>query len=71
MTGGDRSAADESYKAWMLRMWRVESEAGPAWHASLQRVGTEERCGFDDVEQLVAFLRRQAGRPGSPEGQER
>jgi hypothetical protein len=63
MASGERHAADEAYKAWMLRMWRVESEAGPAWHASLQRVGTEERCGFDDVEQLVAFLRSQAAPP--------
>jgi hypothetical protein len=70
MATGERHAAHEAYKAWMLRLWQVESEAGPVWHGSLQRVGTEERRGFDDVEDLLAHLREHVTERGAPRGKE-
>jgi hypothetical protein len=47
--------AQVDYHAGLLRLWR---EAGGAWRVSLQPIGSAERLGFADLEQLFAYLRR-------------
>jgi hypothetical protein len=49
------------YLAYMLRMWRVEAEDGPAWRASLESPHTGERVGFGSLEALFAFLVEKTG----------
>jgi hypothetical protein len=50
------------YLAYMLRMWRVEAEDGPAWRASLESPHTGERVRFGSPEALFAFLVEKTGR---------
>jgi hypothetical protein len=49
------------YLAYMLRMWRVEAEDGPAWRASVESPHTGERHGFANLEMLFAFLAEKTG----------
>jgi hypothetical protein len=49
------------YLAYMLRMWRVEAEDGPAWRASVESPHTDERHGFANLELLFAFLEEKTG----------
>jgi hypothetical protein len=49
------------YLAYMLRLWRVETEDGPAWRASLESPHTGERAGFASPAALFAFLVEKMG----------
>jgi len=48
-----------SYRSYLLRVWRVSGEETATWRASLESPHTGERWGFADLDELVAFLRRQ------------
>jgi hypothetical protein len=48
--------AQSDYHAGLLRLWR--EGAGGVWRVSLQPIGSAERLGFADLEQLFAYLRR-------------
>ena len=52
------------YFAYMLRLWRSESQDRQQWRASLESPHTGERQVFSSLEQLYAFLSEQC------EGQE-
>lgn len=47
---------DPPYYAYMLRLWRSESQGRRQWRASLESPHTGERQLFSDLEQLFAFL---------------
>jgi hypothetical protein len=47
------------YRAYLLRLWRVDDAGRPVWHASLEDAHTGERCGFPDLERLFDFLKEQ------------
>ena len=51
--------ADE-YRAYLLRMWRVEGENGQ-WRAHLENVETGELKGFASLDMLIEFLHSLAG----------
>lgn len=50
---------DPPYYAYMLRLWRSESQGRRQWRASLESPHTGERQLFSDLEQLFAFLSEQ------------
>ena len=56
-------AGDRPYVAYMLRIWRVEGQAGSTMRASLEDARSGERRSFADLEALCVYLREQAGRP--------
>jgi hypothetical protein len=49
-------------------MWRAGDDADGAWRSSLENAQTGERETFAEVEDLLAFLRRQTNDP--PRGRE-
>ena len=56
------------YYSFLVRLWRVTAEGGPAWRGSLQRPGSAEVVGFAGLEELCRLLRaetseREAGVP--------
>jgi hypothetical protein len=54
---GQAASDDPSrYLAYMLRLWRVETEDGPAWRTSVESPHTGETQRFDSLEALYAFL---------------
>jgi hypothetical protein len=46
----------DGYQAYLVRLWRVRSQAGWQWRASLESPHTGERQVFADLVQLFAFL---------------
>ncbi|UCC63663.1 MAG: hypothetical protein JSV36_00970 [Anaerolineae bacterium] len=66
---------DESprYLAFMVRLWRTDTQEGPVWRASAESPHTGERQGFASLEALCAFLVEEARgaqtgtKPESPE----
>jgi hypothetical protein len=51
------SVRQETYMAYMLRLWQAGSRDGKAiWHASLENPHTGERLAFGDASDLFAFL---------------
>jgi hypothetical protein len=44
------------YLAYLLRLWRVETEDGPVWRAVLEDPHGVERRGFADLPALYRFL---------------
>ena len=50
---------DLPYYAYMLRLWRSESQGRRQWRASLESPHTGERQLFSRLEQLFAFLSEQ------------
>ncbi len=44
------------YHAYLLRLWRVQSQGQTQWRASLESPHTGERQTFTSLEQLFAFL---------------
>jgi hypothetical protein len=44
------------YHAGLLRLWR--EGAGGAWRVSLQPIGSAQRLGFADLEQLFVYLQK-------------
>jgi hypothetical protein len=49
----------EPYLAYLLRLWPVEVREKVSWRASLQRVGDDDRRGFEDLESLFNYLREE------------
>jgi hypothetical protein len=63
MPPGQATSDDPScYLAYMLRLWRVETEDGPAWRASVESPHTGETQRFDSLEELYIFLIEKTGR---------
>jgi hypothetical protein len=44
------------YHAYLLRLWRVGSQQGQGWRASLEDPHTRKVLGFNSLEALFAFL---------------
>lgn len=59
----------EEYRAYMLRLWRVEDNGH--WHARIENVETGEKRGFASLEKLIEFLRKldREEQPGKEAGQ--
>ena len=47
------------YQAYLLRLWRVNTDRSQVWHASVEDSRTGERQGFADLRGLLAFLEEQ------------
>ena len=58
------------YYAYMLRLWRSESQGRRQWRASLESPHTGERQLFSDLGQLFDFLSEQCESQASGAGQE-
>jgi hypothetical protein len=48
-----------AYIAYLLRLWQVEIQTEPVWHASLEDPHTGGRQGFADLQSLFTFLEAQ------------
>jgi hypothetical protein len=48
---------EPQYQSYLLRLWC--SDEGRAWRVMLECVGTHERYGFSNLEDLCAFLEKQ------------
>ena len=44
------------YHSYLLRLWRVQGEAGAGWRASLEEVHSGELLGFADLAALRSYL---------------
>lgn len=51
----------KSYISFLLRLYRVQSEEGWTWRASLEDPLSGERHAFPDLQTLFAFLEAKAG----------
>ena len=56
------------YASFLIRLWREES-VDPArtpidWHSEVEHIQTGERWDFDTLDELLGFLRREAGDAG-------
>ena len=49
------------YMAYLLRLWQVQEDEGPAWRASLECAETAELRSFADLEALFSFLEQETG----------
>ena len=47
------------YHAYLLRLWRAQSQGQTQWRASLESPHTGERQSFASLEQCLAYLREQ------------
>jgi hypothetical protein len=47
------------YRAYLLRLWRIEDGEKAIWRASLQDVRTGQRLGFADLDEAIAHLRKE------------
>ena len=59
------------YYAYMLRLWRSESQGRRQWRASLESPHTGERQLFSELEKLFAFLSEQCENQASDTQQQR
>jgi hypothetical protein len=50
-----------AYLAYLIRLWRVEAEAGPVWRAALEDPYSADQHSFADLGGLVAFLIERTG----------
>ena len=71
LTNTEEIDSQRDYLSYMLRMWR-DGRAGEAvWRASLQSPHSGDVAGFASLDDLFAFLRRQAGLdPAADDGQQ-
>jgi hypothetical protein len=51
----------DAYLAYLIRLWRVETEAGPVWRAALEDPYSADQHSFADLDGLVAFLIERTG----------
>ncbi|MGC9400250.1 MAG: hypothetical protein ACP5HM_14100 [Anaerolineae bacterium] len=51
-----RDDAPSTYLAYLLRLWPVETEAGPVWRAVLEEPHSAESHIFVDLSALCRFL---------------
>jgi len=49
------------YRSYLLRIWHTRTTDAFAWRLLIEDVQSRRRYGFTDLEQLLAFLREQAG----------
>ena len=63
MTDSSRGAEEQQidYLAYLLRLWRMQSDGAAGWRASLMTPASGERHGFANLDDLFLFLRRQTG----------
>lgn len=61
MTSTEEIGNPTDYVAYLLRMWRDGGAREAAWRASLQSPHSGQVTGFAGLDDLFAFLRRQAG----------
>jgi hypothetical protein len=54
------------YRAYLLRLWQMEGDERPEWHASLEDPHTGKRCGFADLAHLFDYLKEQTHEPPRP-----
>jgi hypothetical protein len=64
----------QTYLAFLLRLWRVDSGGEGVWRASLEDAHSGERRGFSDLPALQVFLQalletRQSERAGCAPGE--
>ena len=59
-----------NYRAYMLRLWQVQTDRGLSWRASLQEVATGGRRAFASLDGLIAYLREQTTATPPAEGAE-
>jgi len=59
---------EDEYRAYLLRLWRVEDN-GKRWRARLENIGTGESRGFASLEKLFEFLQNM-GEEGDMPGKE-
>jgi len=56
------------YASYLIRLWREESadpvKAPIDWHSEVEHIQTGERWTFGTLEELLAFLRQEAGDAG-------
>ena len=55
------SKEQRSYLSYLLRLWQTESGGEGVWRASLEDPHTEERKGFANLTDLLAFLEQETG----------
>ena len=60
-----------TYRAYLLRLWRVNTGGATAWHASLEDSRTGERRGFADLRGLFAYLEEQTDDINRPDAGEK
>ncbi len=65
----DQAQKPVVYLSYLVRLWRATQTAPAQWLASVQNPHTGERIGFENVEQLFAFLLAQM--EGDPRPHER
>ncbi len=58
----------DEYRAYLLRLWRVEDDGGH-WRARLENVETGEAQGFASLGKLIEFLQG-LGEEGVPPGKQ-
>jgi hypothetical protein len=65
------SHKEPDYYAYLLRLWRVDGDAEPAWRASLQDATSGEEAGFPDLAALFEYLRQVTrALPGEDKGRD-
>jgi hypothetical protein len=52
-----RRHSPDSYRSFLLRVWRADAEERGGWRCSLEDTGTRQCRGFEDVEALATYLR--------------
>ena len=60
----------QKYMAFLLRLWQVEDEGKVRWRASLEDAHSGTLQGFASLDELFAFVRRQAGGMYQPDDQD-
>ena len=56
-----RRRQQSRYLSYLLRLWQTSDGKETVWRASLQSPSSEERHGFANLEELMDFLKAQAG----------
>ena len=49
-----RNVSRTEYRSYLLRLWRLGAES--PWHVMVERVGSQDRHTFADLEELMDFL---------------
>jgi hypothetical protein len=60
-----------SYRAYLLRLWSVNTGHAQVWHASLEDARTGERTGFADLQSLLKFLEEQTRDAAQPSARDK
>ena len=49
---------EPAYRSYLLRLWPAETD-GKTWRASLECVQTKETRGFETLDEMCEYLRKQ------------